>query len=163
MIQEVVGDILLTKAKSLAHSVAPLDHFESGLALGLREKYPEMVKSFRHEGHVHHLKPGEVYEWTHKDGFKIFSLLVQEAAPSTHSHALPGKANLHNLDKCLKALANKLENEKISSLAIPRLATGVGGLEWEDVRPHIYKHLDGLSTRVYLYAKYMKGEKAAEF
>ena len=49
MIIEVSGDILLTKAKSIAHSVAPLDHFESGLALGLREKYPEMVKDFRHE------------------------------------------------------------------------------------------------------------------
>ncbi|MBP6399170.1 MAG: macro domain-containing protein, partial [Saprospiraceae bacterium] len=142
MIIEVSGDILLTKAKSIAHSVAPLDHFESGLALGLREKYPEMVKDFRHEGHVHHMKSGEIYEWTGRDGFKIFSLLVQEAAPSTHSHGLPGKASLHNLDRCLKQLASKLESEGITSIALPRVATGVGGLDWDDVRPHIYKYLD---------------------
>ena len=162
MIIEVSGDILLTKAKSIAHSVAPLDHFESGLALGLREKYPEMVKDFRHEGHVRRMKSGDIYEWTRSDGFKIFSLLVQQAAPSTHSHGLPGKASLHNLDKCLKQLASKLESENITSLALPRVATGVGGLDWDDVRPHIYKYLDVLETKVYLYSKFIKSERALE-
>lgn len=162
MIAEVSGDVLLTKARSIAHSVAPMDHFESGLALGLREKYPEMVRKFRHEGHVSHMKPGEIFEWTGPNGEKIFSLLIQEPAPSVHSHGLPGKASLHNLDKCLKALAEKLEKEKIASLALPRLATGVGGLDWDEVRPHIYKYLDGLTTRVYLYSKFIKGERTLE-
>ncbi len=37
MIQEVEGDILLTKAGAVAHGVAPHDNFANGLALKLRE------------------------------------------------------------------------------------------------------------------------------
>ena len=43
MIREVEGDILLTKAQVVAHGVAPGDHFDSGLALALRERWPAMV------------------------------------------------------------------------------------------------------------------------
>lgn len=43
MIHEVTGDILLTKAQAIAHGVAPNDHFETGLALALRERWPEQL------------------------------------------------------------------------------------------------------------------------
>jgi O-acetyl-ADP-ribose deacetylase (regulator of RNase III) len=46
MIHEVAGDILLSTAQAIAHGVAPNDHFDSGLALGLREKWPSMAKDF---------------------------------------------------------------------------------------------------------------------
>ena len=36
MIQEVSGDILLSKAHAIAHGIAPNDDFHSGLALALR-------------------------------------------------------------------------------------------------------------------------------
>jgi len=162
MILEVSGDILLSKAKAIGHSVAPLDHFETGLALSLRERYPVMVKDFRHWGHVHHPEPGEVYEWKDEEGIRYYSLLIQEASNSNHAHGLPGKASLHNLDKCLKNLAKKLEKDEVASLAIPKMATGVGGLNWDEVKPHLYKYLDPLPTRVYLYTQYKKGERAME-
>jgi O-acetyl-ADP-ribose deacetylase (regulator of RNase III) len=40
MIHEVTGDILLSTAQAIARGVAPNDHFDSGLALALREKWP---------------------------------------------------------------------------------------------------------------------------
>ncbi|HRA21754.1 MAG TPA: Appr-1-p processing protein, partial [Anaerolineae bacterium] len=39
MIHELSGDILLSQAKAVAHGVAPNDHFGSGLALALRERW----------------------------------------------------------------------------------------------------------------------------
>ena len=57
MIVEVAGDILLTKAHAIAHGVAPSDHFDHGLALTLREKYPAMAKDFRHYLHQCHRSP----------------------------------------------------------------------------------------------------------
>jgi len=44
MIQEVEGDILLSKAGAVAHGVAPHDNFANGLALALREQWPAMYK-----------------------------------------------------------------------------------------------------------------------
>ena len=115
-----------------------------------------MVKDFRHWGHVHHPEPGEVYEWKDDEGIRYYSLLIQEASNSNHAHGLPGKASLHNLDKCLKNLAKKLEKDEVDSLAIPKMATGVGGLNWDEVKPHLYKYLDPLPTRVYVYTQYKR-------
>ena len=47
MIHEVTGDILLTNAQAIAHGVAPGDHFDHGLALALRERWPDMARDFR--------------------------------------------------------------------------------------------------------------------
>ena len=61
MITEVQGDILLSKAAAIAHGVAPNDHFDSGLALSLRERWPAMVKDFRHYCQTSHPKSGEIW------------------------------------------------------------------------------------------------------
>ena len=55
-----------------------------------------------------------------------------------------------------------METEKLTSLALPRLATGVGGLEWGDVKPLMEKHLGSLSIPVYVYEDYKPGIVAEE-
>ena len=47
-------------------------------------------------------------------------------------------------------------------MALPRLATGVGGLDWADVKPLIQQHLGDLGIPVLVYEVYRKGEKADE-
>ena len=47
-----------------------------------------------------------------------------------------------------------VEKESIKSLALPRLATGVGGLAWSEVKPLIAHHLGDLDIPVYLYVEY---------
>ena len=64
MIQEVEGDILLTKAGAVAHGVAPHDNFANGLALALREQWPAMYKDFKHACQVSERKPGELWVWS---------------------------------------------------------------------------------------------------
>ena len=77
MIHEVSGDILLTKAQATAHGVAPNDHFDQGLAAALHEKWPTMVKDFRHYVHQTHPKPGELWAWG-GFGVRFFNLMTQE-------------------------------------------------------------------------------------
>ena len=50
----------------------------------------------------------------------------------------------------------------MKSLALPRLANGVGGLSWEDVFPLIEKHLGDLATAIYVYTTYHPGVQAKE-
>jgi O-acetyl-ADP-ribose deacetylase (regulator of RNase III) len=160
MIHEVTGDILLTRAQAIAHGIAPNDHFDSGLALGLREMWPALSKDFRHYAHQSHPKPGEIWMWGGTNGRRIYSLLTQEG-DITHG-ARPGKASLANVNHCLRRLRHDLEKEKIKSVAIPALATGVGGLSWADVKPLILEHLGDLTIPVYLYEVYHPGIQAAE-
>jgi len=160
MIHEVTGDILLTTAQAIAHGVAPNDHFDSGLALALREKWPAMAKDFRHYAHQSHPKPGEVWVWGGTDGARIFNLMTQEGE---HTHgARPGKATLANVNHALRRLRHEIEKGEISSLALPALATGVGGLAWIDVRPVIEQNLEGLTIPIYIYTTYRPGIQAKE-
>lgn len=159
MIKEVEGDILLSRADAIAHGVAPMDHFNSGLALSLREQWPQMYKDFRHFCHQGSVKSGAVWFWAGPN-VKIFNLLTQEAPENEKSN--PGKATLSYVGHALEKLADELKSNGIKSVALPRLATGVGGLKWEDVRPLIKKHLDGVGIPVYVYVTYHKGVKAAE-
>jgi len=55
-----------------------------------------------------------------------------------------------------------IESEKIKRVALPRLATGVGGLDWKEVKPLIEKHLGHLSVLIYVYATYQSGVEAKE-
>jgi len=160
MIHEVAGDILLSSAQAIAHGVAPNDHFDSGLALGLREKWPSMAKDFRHYAHQSHPKSGEIWMWGGTGRARIFNLLTQEGE---HTHgSKPGKANLANANHCLRRLRHEIEEEGIKSLAMPALATGVGGLSWSDVKPLIAQHLGELQIPIYLYVTYHAGMQAKE-
>ncbi len=159
MIYEVAGDILFSKAQAIAHGIAPNDSFDQGLARALRERWPIMHKDYRHYTHLKHPQPGEIWEWG-GFGVRIFNLMTQMGG-FEHGEK-PGRATLSNVEHCLKTLHQKLIDEKITSVALPRLATGVGGLEWDDVRPLIHKHLGNLQIPVILYATYHPGERPDE-
>ncbi|QJW97172.1 macro domain-containing protein [Frigoriglobus tundricola] len=159
MIHEVAGDITLTKAQAIAHGVAPGDHFDRGLALALREKWPAMAKDFRHYAHQCHPKPGEIWEWAGVGGVRVFNLLTQ----SEHGHAgHAGPATDATVNHCLRRLRHELEKGEIKSVALPKLATGVGGMTWEKVKPLIQQHLGDLPIPVYVYTTYHAGVHADE-
>lgn len=159
MIHEVSGDILLTKAQATAHGIAPNDHFDQGLALALREKWPAMAKDFRHYANQCHPKPGEIWDWGGFDA-RVICLMTQDGE---HGHgSKPGRASTSSVNHCLKRLQHLLEKGEIKSIALPKLATGVGGLAWEEVRPLIQSHLGGLSIPVFVYSEYHSGKQAQE-
>ncbi|MSU35905.1 MAG: Appr-1-p processing protein [Pedosphaera sp.] len=160
MIKQVTDDILLSNAQAIAHGIAPNDHFDSGLALTLRQDWPALYKDFRHYLHTAHPKAGSLWVWTRADGRRVINLFTQEPASSEHAH--PGKTSYHTLNLCLRELHSLVEAEKIASLALPRLVTGVGGLEWDQVEPLIRQHLGSLHIPIYLYTTYHKGIKAVE-
>ena len=159
MIYEVSGDILLSKAQAVAHGIAPNDAFDKGLARALREKWPMMHKDYRHYAHQTHPKAGEIWEWG-GFGVRIFNLLTHDG--SFDHEAKLERATLANVNHCLRRLRHALEKDAVAGIAIPRLATGTGGLDWEEVKPLIQTHLGELQTPVYLYSEYHAGVEANE-
>lgn len=159
MLKPVSGDILLSRAEAIAHGVAPNDGFATGLALSLRERWPAMYKDFRHYCHTRHPKPGELWAWG-SAGVRIVNLFTQEAA---YGHgARPGRASTEHVNHALRQLRRLIEEEKFSSVALPKLATGVGGLDWSDVSPLVEHHLGDLDIPVVLYTTYHQDRAADE-
>jgi O-acetyl-ADP-ribose deacetylase (regulator of RNase III) len=161
MIKEVSGDLLLTRAQVIAHGVAPNDPFHTGLALQLRERWPAMYKDFRHFCQSTHPKPGTLWAWMGADGRKIVSLFTQNAIEGHHG-GTPGPATLQHVGHTLRELAKLAQAEKFTSLALPRIATGVGRLAWTEVKPLLAQHLDTLEIPVIVYPTYHAGQQAAE-
>ncbi len=160
VLKEVSGDILLTGAQVIAHGVAPNDDFAQGLALQLRERYPSMAKDFRHYCQTAHPKAGEVWAWAGADGSRIVNLMTQDPAPS--KGATPGQATAHNVNVALRHLKQLIAREGFTSVALPRLATGVGGLDWKTVQPLLAHHLGDLDMPIYVYTTYHAGQKGNE-
>jgi O-acetyl-ADP-ribose deacetylase (regulator of RNase III) len=160
MLHELSGDILLSGAKAIAQGVAPNDDFHHGLALQLRERMPAMYKDFRHHCQTTHPKSGELWTWMSSDGRYLVNLFTQDAAYEHGSK--PGHATLHHINHSLHALRTFAQKEKVGSLALPRLSCGINGLDWNDVKPLIEKHLGDLNIPVYIYSTYQKDVKASE-
>lgn len=160
MIHELSGDILFSGAKAIAQGVAPNDDFHHGLALQLRERMPAMYKDFRHYCKIKHPKSGGLWTWMSADGRFIVNLFTHEAAYGHGSK--PGHPSISNVNHALHALRDFAKKEKVSSLALPRLACGLTGLKWDEVKPLVEKHLGELNIPVYIYSTYQKGVKAAE-
>ena len=160
MIYEVSGDILLSKAQVIAHGVAANDPMDQGLAKSLREDFPALHKDFHHWCHLKHPKPGEAWLWGGPKGIRIINLLTQEGG---YGHgARPGKASTSNVNRALRSLKKIISKEKFTSVALPALATGVGGLMWDEVLPLIKDLLGELETDIYVYSTYKPGEQAKE-
>ena len=160
MLYEVEGDILLTGAQAIAHGVAANDPMNQGLALSLHEKYPAMHKDFHHWCHQAHPKPGEAWIWGGAGGVRLINLITQEGGYGAGTH--PGKATEKYVNHALRSLKQIIQKEKLSSLALPRLATGVGGLTWDQVYPLIQSQLGDLDIPIYLYVVYHPDQKASE-
>lgn len=160
MIKEVSGDILLSKSAAIVHGVAPNDDFKQGLALELRDRWPGMYKDFRHYCRTENPSTGELWSWKGPGSAVIVNMFTQEPSAQAGGHA--GKATLESVGHCLRALKKEVAERKIESLAITRLATGVGGLPWEKVKPLVESSLGELSIPVYIYGQYQKGKVADE-
>ncbi|MFM1895915.1 MAG: hypothetical protein RLZZ385_989 [Pseudomonadota bacterium] len=164
MIHEVEGDILLTKAQVIAHGVAANDPMNQGLALSLHKQFPAMHKDFHHWCNTSHPKPGQAWLWSGagKEGGRpvhIVNLLTQEGG---YDGKKPGPASETHVNHSLRELRKLVEKNNFSSIALPRLATGVGGLDWSRVKPLIESQLGDLAVPIYVYTIFQAGQQANE-
>jgi len=160
MLHEVSGDILLSDAQAIAHGLAANDPMDQGLALALHKDYPAMHKDYHHWCHTQQRKPGDAWIWGSADGKRIVNLITQEGGYG--QGARPGKASTKSVNAALRSLKKIIEKEQLRSVAVPKLATGVGGLSWDEVRPLIENQLGELDIPVYVYADFIPGRKAKE-
>jgi O-acetyl-ADP-ribose deacetylase (regulator of RNase III) len=160
VLYQVAGDILLTEASAIAHGVGPNDNFAQGLALSLREQWPALYQDFRHYCKTQNPAAGGLWTWVGADGRRIINLFTQDPPRSAGGH--PGRASVQHVGHALRQLHHLIDKEKITSVALPRLATGVGGLDWAVVEPLLEQHLGELQIPVIVYTTFTQGQKASE-
>ncbi len=140
------GNIFNSKAQTLVNTVNCVGVMGKGIALQFKKLYPEMYLDYVDKCKLKEVKLTKPY------------LYKQILAPWILN--FPTKDNWRSISRIsdiiagLKYLELHYKEWGITSLAVPPLGCGHGGLEWEIVAPALYKHLSQLNIPVELYAPY---------
>lgn len=147
MIIEGKNDLLRAEADALVNTVNTVGVMGRGLALQFKQAFPENFKAYQSACRRGEVKLGE-----------IFVTRTGQLQPSyilnfpTKGH-WRSQTNIEDIKAGLQDLVRVVQENKISSLAIPPLGCGLGGLRWEEVRPLIVEAFAPLEeVEVQLYA-----------
>ncbi len=158
-IYEVSGDVMLTSAQTIAHGVAPGENYPTGIALAVRERWPEAVKDFKSVCRRQRLQPGDIHLWKGPEKW-VLNLLTQDEAYTKDVRIT--RAHRKYLHSSLTATRRDLATLGIESIALPRVCAGLGKMDWEEVLPIIREEWDKLPVPVFLYTRFVPELRAPE-
>jgi len=147
MIERSNGDVLKADAEALVNTVNCVGVMGRGIALQFRRAFPENYNVYRAVCERKQLHPGV--------------MLVHDLHRLTNPRYIinfptkrhwKGNSRIEDIELGLTALVEEVRKRGIRSIAIPPLGSGLGGLDWQDVRPRIERaFLELPDVRVLLY------------
>jgi len=138
VIQYTQGDILQADAEALVNTVNCVGVMGRGIALGFKNAYPANFKAYAAACKRGDVRPGRMF--VHDTGQPAPRWIINFP---TKRH-WRGKSRIEDVEAGMGALVDELRTRGISSVAIPPLGSGLGGLAWRDVRPVIERALADL-------------------
>lgn len=139
MIEYTSGNILEADAEALVNSVNCVGVMGRGIALQFKKAFPANFKAYAVACRRGEVQPGRMYVFE-TQGLTNPRYIINFP---TKRH-WRGKSRLADIDSGLEALVDVISRYGIRSIAIPPLASGLGGLAWADVRPRIDRALRSL-------------------
>ena len=126
------GDILQENAEALVNTVNCVGVMGRGIALQFSKAFPENFQAYANACKKDQVQPGKMFV------FETCQLTNPKYIINfpTKRH-WRGKSQLKDIDDGLIALVEVVKKYKIKSIAIPPLGSGLGGLNWSDVKPRI--------------------------
>ena len=156
MIRYVTGDIFADTAEAIVNTVNCVGVMGRGIALQAKKKYPDNFKAYEKQCKLGEMVPGRMFV------YEFHSLLNPKYIINfpTKRH-WRGESRIEDIDSGLADLLRVMEAYKITSIAIPPLGCGLGGLDWALVKGRIDNALSVLADvdiRVYEPAGAPKAE-----
>jgi O-acetyl-ADP-ribose deacetylase (regulator of RNase III) len=139
VIELMTGDILQADAEALVNTVNCVGIMGRGIALQFKNAFPQNFKAYEAACSRDEVRPGRMFV------FETSALTNPKFIINfpTKRH-WKGKSRIEDIDAGLKALVEEVSSRGIRSIAIPPLGSGLGGLNWADVRPRIEAALLGI-------------------
>lgn len=157
MFKALIGDLFASEAQTLVNTVNCVGVMGKGVALEFKKRFPRMARDYADRCARNQVRLGEPYLYSDDSGARIVNF------PTKGHWRSPSR--LADIEQGLDYLAAHAAEWDITSLALPPLGCGNGGLAWSEVGPLIYAKLGGLPIDVEVYAPYgtPKGELTSEF
>lgn len=132
MIEMTGGDILKDDSDAIVNTVNCVGIMGRGIALQFKNAWPENFKAYEAACLREEVQPGRMFIF--ETGHLTRPRYIINFPTKRHWR---GKSRIQDIDSGLKALVAEIRQRGITSVAIPPLGSGLGGLDWDDVRPRI--------------------------
>jgi len=136
-------DILRADAEALVNTVNCVGFMGRGIAAQFKRAFPENFKSYETACKRKEVMPGKMHVFV--TGQLTNPRFIINFPTKRHWR---GKSRIEDIDSGLKALVKEVQERNIKSIAVPPLGCGLGGLDWQDVRPRIERALAAWRTFV---------------
>lgn len=147
MIHYINSNLLESRAEALVNTVNTVGIMGKGIALQFKNQFPENYKSYKNACKSGEIRIGKLFitkEASILGGEKIiinFPTKTDWRKPSEYSY----------IEEGLKELVQVIQEKNISSIAIPPLGAGNGGLKWDKVKVLIEAYLSDIDSEIYIY------------
>ena len=142
MITITKGDLFQSGCEAIVNAVNCVGVMGGGIALAFKQKYPEMFEDYALICASGELKPGILHTYR-VDGLIIINFPTKDKVQFN--------SEISYIELGLETLKSVIEEDNIKSIAIPALGSGLGGLNWDDVKPIIINALEDLDCDIQLY------------
>jgi len=132
MIKCSTGNIFGSQAEAMVNPVNCVGVMGKGLALKFKQMYPENFKAYRRACHNGEVRPGKMYV-TFPDNVPPPRIIINFPTKRRWNES----SRTEDINAGLADLVLVVRSERIRSIAIPALGCGLGGLDWNTVRPLI--------------------------
>ncbi len=132
MLEFKTGDILSEDVEALVNTVNCVGVMGRGIALQFKKAFPANYNAYSVACKQHEVLPGRMF--TYKTGLLTYPHYIINFPTKRHWR---GKSRMEDIEAGLDALAEEIRLRRIESIAIPPLGSGLGGLNWSDVRQRI--------------------------
>ncbi|MBG78324.1 MAG: Appr-1-p processing protein [Alphaproteobacteria bacterium] len=147
MIEYTQGNLLKSSSEALVNTVNCVGVMGRGIALQFKKAFPDNFKAYAICCEQKDLVPGKMFVY---DMNTLTSPRYIINFPTKRHWR--GKSRLEDVELGLRALKDEIVSLGIKSISIPPLGSGLGGLNWQDVRRLIEKHLSDLGdVKVLVY------------
>jgi O-acetyl-ADP-ribose deacetylase (regulator of RNase III) len=140
MIEYRTGDILKADAEALVNTVNCVGIMGRGIALQFKSAFPENFKAYAAACRRGEVQPGRMFVF--ETGALTRPKYIINFPTKRHWR---GKSRIEDIEAGLVALVQEIRSRAIRSMAIPPLGSGLGGLNWADVRARIDEALHGVN------------------
>lgn len=146
MIRYTSGDILQSEADALVNTVNCVGVMGRGIALQFKKAFPRNFEEYKLACDRGNVVPGQMFI-TERNALTAPRFIVNFP---TKRH-WRGKSRIEDIESGLQALKRQINELGIKSIAIPPLGSGLGGLNWPDVREMIEASLSDVDAEVIVF------------
>jgi len=146
MIKFVGGDFFDYDADIRINTVNCVGVMGAGVALLFKNKYPNMFDEYFRACERNEVEPGKPYVWEENNMFSKCTIInfptkIHWKNPSEYEY----------VEKGLVWLRQYLLERNNSTVTLPALGCGHGGLEWDKVKEMIIKYLSEVNSKIFVF------------